>query len=149
LHYSYRSSFCFDFTVHSTRTVHYLWGARLLVLWPYKAWTSLPERFHSIESTVSLKSSSKHFYSITLSSQQLVSTIVFYHACQSDVGHIFCNWRYINNLLTYLAYIQRIYVKLSLISSLTKLINLLFCDQILINCQNLIKELMKTDRLNC
>jgi len=29
---------------------------------------------------------------------------VFYHACQSAVGHIylFCNWRYINNLRTYL-----------------------------------------------
>jgi len=66
-----------------------------------KAWNSLPDRFHSIESTVSFKkNNSKHFYSIILFSQQLVLIIMFYHACQSAVGHIFCNWRYINYLLT-------------------------------------------------
>jgi len=65
-----------------------------------KAWKSFPDRFHSIESTVSFKNSSKHFYSITLSNQWLVFIIVFYHACQSAVVHILCNWRYINNLLT-------------------------------------------------
>jgi len=67
----------------------------------FQAWNSLPDRFNSIESTVSFKkNSSKHFYSITLSRQQLVFMIVFYHACQCAVRHMFCNWRYINYLLT-------------------------------------------------
>jgi len=56
-----------------------------------------------IETTVSLKKQPKHFYKIILSRKQLVFIIVFYHHdCHSAIGHIFCNWRYINNLLTYL-----------------------------------------------
>jgi len=30
------------------------------------------------------------------------SAYFFYHACQSAVAHIFCNYHHINNLLTYL-----------------------------------------------
>jgi len=80
-----------------------IFGERAFSFSGPKAWNSLPDRFHSIESTVSFKkNSSKHFYLVTLSIQQLVFIIVFYHACQSAVGHIFCNCCYINNLLTYL-----------------------------------------------
>jgi len=31
---------------------------------------------------------------------------VFYRACRSAVGHIYCNWRYVNNLLTYWHYLN-------------------------------------------
>jgi len=114
LRYSYRSSLLVQVFVtrtglRSASTSRYIlprlrtiFGERAFSFSGPKAWNSLPDQFHSIESTVSFKKSSKHFYSITLSSQQLVFIIVFYHACQSAIGHIFFNWRYINNLLTYL-----------------------------------------------
>jgi len=33
---------------------------------------------------------------------------VFYHGCQSAVVHILCNWRYINNLLTYFKFVKSV-----------------------------------------
>jgi len=98
--------------IHSTKTAHYLWGARTFSFsgpdWPLSPGIRFRIDFIWLNQQFVKKNSSKHFSSkhFCLITPSIVSNLflwinLFYYAYQSPVGHLFCNWRYINNLLIY------------------------------------------------